>query len=133
MTGLFTPTNHGFLKLDFMFPSGVQVYEHACDGIDQTSHDKMRLNTYLSQDGEFVTVWWGLIDAHMTQLSLGFDGEPDFRFSEQYQEDLFRGYIPDDTTGTVILRALRFDRRTPNILSVTKDGKLECNALARTV
>jgi hypothetical protein len=45
------------------------------------------------------------------------------------EENLFRGYITDNEAGAVILKALRFEHRTPNLLSLTADGKLECHAL----
>ena len=125
----FDPTNHGFLKLDFTFPGNVAVYERELEGIDQSAHDQMRLNCYLSQDGEFVTVWDGLIDAYMTGISLGFGDDPSFDFSEQYEETLFRGYIANDEEGAVILNALRLEQRGPNVLVVPEKGRLECHAL----
>lgn len=125
----FDPTRHGFLKIDFAFPEGVSVYERALEGVDQTRHDKMRLNCYLSQDGDFVTIWDGLIDAHMTGISLGFGDDPTFDFSEQYEETLFRGYIANDEDGAVILKALRMEQRTPNVLIVPETGRLECRLL----
>lgn len=125
----FDPTKHGFLKLDFTFPGGVPVFERSLDGIDQKTHSKMRLNCYLSQDGDFVCVWDGLIDAYMTGVSLGFGDDPTFDFSEQYEENLFRGYIADDVDGAVIIKALRLENRPPNTLIVPPSGKLECRLL----
>ncbi len=125
----FDPTRHGFLKLDFAFPGGVPVYERDLEGIDQPAYDKMRLNCYLAQDGDFVTVWYGLIDAHMTGISLGFGDDPTFDFTEQYEETLFRGYIADDEVGGVILQALRLEEQTPNILIMPEKGQLECRLL----
>lgn len=125
----FDPTKHGFLRLDFTFPGGVAVFERELEGIDQHTHDKLRLNCYISQDGDFVTVWDGLIDAHMTGISLGFGDDPTFDFSEQYEETLFRGYIADDKEGAVILNALRLEQKTPNILVVPTNGRLECRLL----
>ena len=125
----FDPAHHEFLKLDFTFPGGVAVYELKLEGIDQRQHDTLRLNCYLSQDGDFVTVWHGLLDAHMTEMSLGFDHDPTFDFTEQYDEPLFRGYIGDDKTGVVILKALRLEQKTPNLLIVPEHGRLECRLL----
>lgn len=125
----FDPTRHGFLKLDFTFPGGVAVHELDLEGIDQGAHDTMRLNCYLSQDGDFVTVWHGLLDAYVTEISLGFDHDPTFDFTEQYEEPLFRGYIDDDETGAVILKALRLEQKTPNILVVPRHGRLQCRLL----
>lgn len=127
---MFLPTQHSFIELDFSFQGKAKVYEHEREGIDQSSYDTMRLNTYLSQDGDFVTVWWGLIDATMTEIALGFSDDPTFNFREQYEEPLFRGYIPDNATGATILTALRFERMTPNILTLTEQEKLECHAIA---
>lgn len=125
----FDPEKHGFLKLDFTFPGSVAVYERELEGINQSAHDQMRLNCYLSQDGDFVTVWDGLIDAYMTGISLGFGDDPSFDFSEQYEETLFCGYIANDEEGAVILSALRLEQRVPNILVVPEKGRLECHML----
>lgn len=125
----FDPTRHGFLNLDFKFPGGVAVYELDLPGIDQSKHDTMRLNCYLTQDIEFITVWYGLLDAHMTEISLGYADDPTFDFTEQYEEPLFRGYIDNDETGTIIFKALRLEQKTPNILGVPEHGRLECRLL----
>lgn len=125
----FDPAQHGFFKLDFAFPGGVAIYELDLQGIDQSKHDTMRLNCYLSQDSDFVTVWYGLLDAHMTEISLGFADDPTFDFNEQYEETLFRGYISNNETGTIILAALRLEQKTPNILVVPTKGRLECHLL----
>lgn len=125
----FDPAQHGFFKLEFVFPGGVAVYELDLQGVDQSKHDTMRLNCYLSQDGDFVTVWYGLLDAHMTEISLGFADDPTFDFGEQYEETLFRGYISDNETGAIILATLRLEQKTPNILVVPAKGRLECHLL----
>ncbi|MDU9007187.1 hypothetical protein [Sedimentitalea todarodis] len=125
----FNPAQHGFFELDFAFPGGVAVYELDLQGVDQNQHDTMRLNCYLSQDGDFVTVWYGLLDAHMTEISLGFADDPTLDFNEQYEETLFRGYIADNETGVIILKALRLDYQTPNILVMPEKGRLECHLL----
>lgn len=125
----FRPTNHGFLTLDFTFPDGVAVYELDLPGIDQSKHDTMRLNCYLTQDGDFVTIWHGLLDAHMTEISLGFADDPSLDFTEQYEEPLFRGYVDDDETGTIIINALRLEQKSPNVLVVPEHGRLECHLL----
>ena len=128
----FDPRNHGFIKIDHMFQGVVQLYELEVAGVDHSSYDMMRLNNYLSQDDDFVNVWFGLIDAHMAEVSLEFANDPTFRFSEQYEEPLFRGYIPDDHAGGIILDALRLHQRAPNILTVSEEGKLECRLLAES-
>lgn len=60
MTSIFDPEKHGFLKLDYLIARGVTLYELVVEGLDQTSYDVMRLNVYLTQDENFVTVWSGL-------------------------------------------------------------------------
>ena len=99
----FDPTRHGFLKLDFAFPGGVPVYERDLEGIDQPAYDKMRLNCYLAQDGDFVTVWYGLIDAHMTGISLGFGDDPTFDFTAEGSQD------------TAVLQDLKYNPVTFNL------------------
>ncbi len=44
----FDPARHGFFELDFTFPGEVAVYELDLQGVDQSQHDTMRLNCYLS-------------------------------------------------------------------------------------
>jgi hypothetical protein len=56
----FDPTASGFVKLrSFEFPGGVAVYEYANDAIVDGNPEFLRINAYLSQDGDFVTVWRG--------------------------------------------------------------------------
>lgn len=125
----FDPTQHGFKKLDHEFEGGLALYELILDGIDQSAHDQMRINVYLTQDGEYVTIWSGLIDSYMIELNLRAYVPDDFSFKEQYDRDLFRGYIEDDEAGAIILKALRVEKQSPNVLTISDEGKLECHAL----
>jgi hypothetical protein len=70
--------------------------------------DFLRLNTYLSKDGAFVTVWYGLLEPMRTEAELaGVGWISDMDLATAYQEYLFRGYIETDDQARVILRALR--------------------------
>jgi hypothetical protein len=134
----FDPTEFGFVLLrDFQFPGGISVYERgnhpSVDGI----HDFLRLNLYLSKDGDYVTIWHGLLDRITTEavfqtgtlanikLPSGFD------FLSAYEEILFRGHIDSVETATHIVKALRIDRHYlhPQVLRADADNKLRCDAM----
>jgi hypothetical protein len=57
----FDPTAIGFVRLrNFEFPGGVAVYEYANHRLVDGKSDFLRINAYLSKDGDFVTIWRGL-------------------------------------------------------------------------
>jgi hypothetical protein len=130
----FNPENHGFRKLDFTYaPGELAVYEYQVDGIDQSTHDFLRMAAYLTKDGSFVTIWNGLLDPFGAEHLIGIREHPEldsFNFKEQYDEQLFRGYIEDDETAALILKAVRIERFRPQILRRTEDGKFGCFLLA---
>jgi len=69
-----------------LFPSGVAVYEYANDAIVDGNPDFLRINAYLNKDGDFVTVWRGLLEPLFAESRLGFvrlTGR--FRFSQELQ------------------------------------------------
>ena len=125
----FGPIAFGFVKLrSFEFPGGVGVYEYANDAVVDGNPDFLRINAYLSKDGEFVTVWRGLLEPLCTQTRLGFVALPDdFDFGENYTEELFRGYLESQETA----KALRPDSAQAQVLSTGTDGKLHCDPIER--
>src|SRR5437773_11332271 len=105
----FDPTASGFVRLQsFEFPGGVAVYEYANDAAVDGNPDFLRLNAYLSKDGDFVTVWRGLLEPLFAESHLGFADLPDdFDFHESYTEELFRGYIESQEAARLVIKALR--------------------------
>ena len=109
----FDPTAHKLVPLpDYRPPGGVRFYEyhnHVCvDG----KPDHLRLNLCLTQDGQFVTIWFGLLEKVLVESWFRHHGlEP-----VDYDEPLFRGYIESEDGARHILQALRVDRIFPQIL-----------------
>lgn len=127
----FNPENHGFKKIGFIpAPGAVAHYEWLSNEVEKLEYDLLRLNVYLSQDGNFVNVWFGFLDALIAECQLGFVDDQRFNFNEMYTEPLFRGYIEDDETGQIILAALHIDKFLPQTLRLDDDGKLECYRLS---
>lgn len=123
----FDPTQHGFRKLDFSYvPGKLAVYEYSVEGLDQTSHDFLRMAAYLTQDGDYVTIWNGLLDPLSAECLIGVEYDDRFKFGEMYDEPLFRGYIENDEAAALILKAVRIDRFPPQVLRKTEDGKFGC-------
>jgi hypothetical protein len=127
----FDPTAFSFLKLrGFEFPGGVVVYEYANHPAVDGSPDFLRINAYLSKDGDFVTIWRGLLEPLFAESNLGFVSVPDgFDFRDCYNEDLFRGYIASAEIAAHIIKALRLDAVQPQVLSSGTDGKLRCDLI----
>jgi hypothetical protein len=127
------PSASGFVRLrSFEFPGGVAVYEFANDAVVEGDPDFRRINAYLSKDGDFVTVWRGLLEPLFAESHLGFVDLPDdFEFHENYTEELFRGYIESQEAARHVLKALRLDAVAPQVLSSGTDGKLRCDLIER--
>jgi hypothetical protein len=129
----FDPTASGFVRLrSFEFPGGVAVYEYANNAAVDGSPDFLRINAYLSKDGDFVTVWRGLLEPLFTESRLGFVDLPDdFEFHENFTEELFRGYIESQEAARHVIKALRLDATPAQVLSTGTDGKLRCDLIER--
>jgi hypothetical protein len=122
----FDPTMHDFVLLpDYRPPGNVRFYEyrnHVCvDG----KPDYHRLNLYLTQDGHFVTIWFGVLDNILVEALFRDHGlEP-----VNYDEPLFRGYIESDVEARHILKALRVDRVYPQMLRAEPTKGIVCDTL----
>jgi len=130
----FDPTHWNFIKLrDFEYPGGPLVYEYSNHRSVDGAPDFLRLNLYLSKDADFITIWFGLVDPVFAETRLdGVEKPADFSFHEQYNEELFRGYIDSQEAAGYILKALRVgDRYTaPQVLSGGDDNnKLRCDLI----
>lgn len=127
----FDPIAFTFTKLDgFKFPGGVAVYELACHPAIDGNPDFLRLNAYLSKDGDFVTVWWGLLEPLFAEPALANVILPEgFDVAGSYREELFRGYIETMEAARHIVPALRLASLKPQRLRAGPDGKLSCDLL----
>ena len=125
----FDPSAFHFVRLgDFAFPGGVSVYEYANHTLVDGKPSFLRINAYLSKDGDFVTVWRGLLEPLFAESHLGFVELPDgFDFRGSYTEELFRGWIDSAETARHVLQALRLDGTPPHVLTAGADGKLQCD------
>jgi len=124
-TSKFCPIDHGFVHLrDFNRGEGLEFYEywnHACvDG----KKDFCRLNYYLSQHADYVTIWQGclefvLMEARLGELPTGI---------ENFHEQLFCGYIESAEQAGHILRALRLEGG-PSLMVKTEEERVVCRSL----
>ena len=125
----FDPSSFNFVRLrDFEFPGGVSVYEYANHALVDGKPSFLRINAYLSTDGDFVTIWRGLLEPLFAEPHLGFVELPDgFDPRESYTEELLRGWIGSAETARHVLKALRLDGTPPYVLTTGADGKLQCD------
>jgi len=125
----FDPGALNFARLrDLDIPDGVSVYEYANKALVDGKADFLRINAYLSKDGDFVTIWRGLLEPLFAESRLGFVQVPDgFDFRESYTEELFKGWIDSTETGRHIIDALRLDNVPPQVLRTGPDGALQCD------
>lgn len=122
----FDPTAYGFVFLPDHTPAkGVRFYEHKTHPDIDGTPNYHRLNTYLSQDGAFVNIWHGCLEPIALEV---FFQKMNVPFVE-YDEPLFRGYIETKEEGEMILKALRVESMSPQIIEQTEDGKIACNLL----
>jgi len=99
----FDPLLHGFVLLPAHRPAGdVCFYEYRNHAQADGVPDYHRLNLYLSQDGDYVTIWFGLLETAVLFELFGNDNKPPV-----YDEPLFRGHIESAEQARHILRALR--------------------------
>ncbi len=89
--------------------------------------DPLRLNVFLTRDGDFTTIWYGLIDPIFAEAKLGIEDDRDL--AQLYETILFRGDIGDDSFGASVLKAIRVMRMTPAILRLSDKHGLECQPL----
>ena len=131
----FDPIAFNFVKLtDFEFFGGIAVYKIKNHRAVNGAHDFCRLNLYLSKHEDFVTIWWGLLEAMLTEAKFENVALPaDFDFYAAYDEKLFRGYIETNEIAAVVLNALRVTTSAyyarPQVLSVDSDNGLRCDLI----
>lgn len=123
----FDPSEHGFVYLpDYQPARGLRFYEYRNHKQANGAHDHCRSNVYLSQDGEFVTIWDGFLEPFFVEerlLSHGLAGKVAKGCVSQ-GEDLFRGYIESEEMARWIVKALRFPNHTPQEIQLRPEGKV---------
>lgn len=128
----FDPLEFGFVKLGLQNGS-LCFYEYQSGDFCDGTMDRYRINVYLSQDGDFITVWHGLFDpAFIDQDHLDFLeklGLGDFDFSANYDTPLLRAYIENNEQADVILKSLRFEKMLPSCIRIDNEQGLICDRL----
>ena len=128
----FDPTDFGFVRLvDFKIAGQLDTYEYRNHAQVNGIVDVLRLNIYLCRDGDYVTIWTGLVEPMFAEGKFNLSAMPDFDFHGTYNEGLFRGYIESADEATVVLRTLRLgdkSRSLPQQLCGAPDD-LRCEAL----
>ncbi|AGI74815.1 hypothetical protein OA238_118p1200 (plasmid) [Octadecabacter arcticus 238] len=132
MTNTFNPLDFGFDKLDLQHGS-LRFYEYCSGDFCDGKVNPHRINVYLTQDGDFVTVWDGLFDTAFVSQAfhdlIGKVGLGDVDFFTTYHTPLFRGHIETQDEAKIILKALRFDRLRPSIIRIDEDNRICCDSL----
>ena len=125
MTSTFNPLDFGFDKLDLQHGS-LRFYEYRSGDFCDGKLNRHRINLYLTQDGDFVTIWHGLFDAAFVDQAfhdlMKQIGQDDFDFAGSYNTGLFRGDITTEDEAKTILKAIRYDRFSPSILRIDADA-----------
>jgi hypothetical protein len=132
-TTTFDPTQFGFVELrDFRIGGSVAVYEYKNHPAVDGTKDFLRLNLYLTMDGTYVTIWYGLLEPLFAEAEFAegrlasVDKPADMDFMHSYNEDLFRGDIGSSETARHIFKALRVGKAgryaVPAILTAGRDN-----------
>jgi hypothetical protein len=133
----FDPTQFGFVELrDFLIGGSVPVYEYKNHPAVDGTKDFLRLNLYLTMDGTYVTIWYGLLEPLFAEAELSSVAKPaDMDFMDSYNEDLFRGDIDSAETAKHIFKALRVGKAgryaLPQMLTGGKDNSLTCQLMEK--
>ena len=127
----FDPKEHNFVRIERENPWNISLYEFNNTDSAGGKPDFCKLNIYLSKDGNFVKIWHGLFDAAIAEAELEQVEKPSqFDLSEQYDTQLFRGYIDSNDNAEIILKSLHFEELVPQRLSGDDYNKIRCDAIA---
>lgn len=131
MTQAFNPLDFAFCMLDAQHGS-LRFYEYRAGPFCDGRIDRHRITLYLTQDGEFVTLWYGLFDPLLVDQTLR-DAvavlDDDFDFADAYNTSLFRGCITSEDEARIILNVLRLEKFAPSILRLDEHERLCCDRL----
>ncbi len=112
----FRPEAFGFfLRRDWNI-NDIQFFEKEHSSIDKSVQgDWLRINLFLSRSGDFICIWYGVIDPAMADFA--YEERHGFTWSEgNMDESLFRGYIKNKEEAEIILRAIRIEVYGPQYL-----------------
>jgi len=126
----FNPESRGFTKMTHQGPGGLLWFERLVPGVDLSGSDPLRLNVFLTRDGDFTTIWFGFIDPFIAEFEVGVSDDPEVNFSQLYESVLFRGDISEDAFGAQVLKAIRTWQYPPNRIHKIEKGKWECRLLS---
>ncbi|WP_419412587.1 hypothetical protein [Primorskyibacter sp. 2E107] len=126
---MFELRKHGFRKLPISGPGHLEWFERNINGFDGDGYDPLRLNVYLTRDGGFTTIWFGLLDSAAAEHKLGVVADLSVNLSELYEEILFRGDIESPAFGATLLEAIRVDQKRACVLKMSGKFGLECHAI----
>ena len=107
-------------------PGGMQWFELHHPDLVMEGRDPLRLNVYLTRDGDFTTIRYGLNDPIIAEVMLGIDNDHGMDLAQHYESVLFRGDIRDDAFGASVLEAIRVMRMVPAVLRLSDGHGLEC-------
>ena len=124
----FDPTTAGFRRIDFELQD-VRHFEYAAPYLPIFDKDWTRLNGYLSQDVDFVTIWFGLLFSPLAEAELGLEENASFPLHEWYHEPLFQGYVTSQSFGEQVIASTRVTHRQAQRLTLSDDGKLMCSLI----
>lgn len=133
----FDPIQFGFVELrDFRIGGSLPVYEYKNHPAVDGTKDFLRLNLYLTMDGTYVTIWYGLLEPLFAEAELSSVAKPaDMDFMDSYNEDLFRGDIDSAETAKHIFKALRVGKAEryalPQMLTGGRDNTLTCEVMEK--
>ena len=109
----FDPVEWNFIELKGLkHPSQPTWYEYKNNPVVDGTHDFLRINLYLSKDGQYVTVFCGLLEpwvvsSLLTEKGIEIPDIKEFSFGDTYNQDLFKGYIDSKETAECIFKAIR--------------------------
>ncbi len=131
----FDPTEWNFIELKGLAHEGYPArYEYRNNPIVDGTHDFLRINLYLSRDGDYVTIFNGLLEPSYVAGMLADRNieipSADFNFSDAYNEDLFRGHIDSKETAECIFKAIGLKKFVhPNVLTGDANGGFACKLI----
>lgn len=125
----FQPEDFGFKKLSLSNKS-LHFFERDTGQFPIGKVNPRRLNIYLSQDGEYVTIWEGLFDPILLDAEiLGTVPEELHDIFSSYNTQIYRGYISDAQTAQTILSSLRYEQYSASELHINAEHGLSCDLI----
>jgi hypothetical protein len=124
----FLPEQFSFQKIDFT-PQGVVHFEKNLNFNVGSKPQWNRLNLYLSQDGSYVTIWFGFLETFV--LEQAFKHVEGFSITDStYDEVFFRGHIENNETAQIILRAIGYEKHLAQLLHI-ENGAVRYDILTK--